>query len=153
MSHIRCRKKILQLSFFNSPLVWDILHLRGKHYWQGLQQRALNYTTYWYFLSFQRAWGGFCNLMRAREQNSMIYSKICFLRKRKDNWNMMFLLSDFLETRWLSKGHVCCDLLCFPLGGIHILTVSYDPLYTETGQVLTVYDCNGMMAILIICLH
>lgn len=46
-------RKKKQLSFFNSPLVWNILHLIGKHYWQGLQQRALDYTTYWCFCLFR----------------------------------------------------------------------------------------------------
>lgn len=36
-------------------------------------------------LSFQSAWGGYCNLMRPREHNAMIYNKMYFLWKRKDN--------------------------------------------------------------------
>lgn len=34
---------------FQPILVWNILHLIGKHYWQGSQQRDLDYTMYWCF--------------------------------------------------------------------------------------------------------
>lgn len=37
------------------------------------------------FLSFHSAWRGYCNLMRPREHDAMIYNKIYFPRKWKDN--------------------------------------------------------------------
>lgn len=37
------------------------------------------------FLSFQSAQLGYCNLMRPREHNAMIYTNIYFQWKQKDN--------------------------------------------------------------------
>ncbi len=59
----------------------------------GLATEGLGLHHILMFLSFHSAGGGYCNLMRPREHDAMIHSKMYILRKRKDTWNMMFLCS------------------------------------------------------------
>lgn len=71
---------IFQLTFALEHFASDRETLLTSHATEGL---GLHHILM--FLSFQSAWGGYCNLMRPREHTAMIYNNIYFLRKRKDN--------------------------------------------------------------------